>query len=171
MKTPVMVVLCRPGRPLMAKSSASIALGLTVAAVLFPLSAPAQTPACTYEACALRIKHRFFSQSIVQGAEEKKVATIGMIAPRLAIFAERSDSAHIYYRSFRSAHNTRLWLALGAAASLAGSLVASQNDEDGVAIALLAVGVGFTTGGAILSVKSRDHLSAAIWWYNRELIP
>ncbi len=169
METHLIIAVCKLYRSLVPKTATVATLGLTTGALFFPLSAMAQAADCTYETCALRVKHRFFSQEIVRGAEEAKVATLGIIAPRIALLAERSDSAQVYYHSFRSAHNTRLWLALGAAASLAGSFVASQNDEDGIAIGLLAVGVGFTTGGAILSVKSRDHLSAAIWWYNREL--
>ena len=52
-----------------------------------------EPPPCTYDRCALLLKHGAFSRSLVQGADETHVASLVFFAPRVELFAERSDSA------------------------------------------------------------------------------
>jgi len=143
-----------------------IALGLLC--VRAPVSA-AQTPEpCTYNTCALRLRHGLFSVQLVQGRDQRPVSSVGWFPPALPLFAERSDTAAQYYASFRRRHASGTVLSLAGAVALAAGLIAYDSDNDlglGLFIGSALLGIG----GAVQTVRAREQLSRAVWWYNRTL--
>ena len=134
-----------------------------------PTPSTAQEPdGCTYDKCALMVKSGFFRRSLVQGADEAHVASLLFLAPHLDLFAERSDSAARYYRSFHSKHNSGTWLALAGTALFAGAYIV-EGESDGVAIGLAIAGAGSIVIGTFRTAAGRNDLARALWWYNREL--
>jgi len=133
----------------------------------------AQSDDCTYDRCALRIHRGFWGPRLVRGMDEDKVAGLGMFAPRLALFAQRSDSAARYYELFRKSHNQ------GSALALAGAIVFTAftlshgpdwNQQVTTAQGVgMSVGAGLMLAGAIRLAPSHNRLSKAVWWYNRTL--
>lgn len=129
----------------------------------------AQDTACTYDACALRIKRPFFGTRLVQGRQGETVASIVFLAPRLTDMMERSDSALHYYELFRTRHNRALWMGLvGSVLYLGGFVVFEANpDAEPVALGLTIGGGAAMIASLIVGASARDPLSRAIWWYNR----
>ncbi len=134
----------------------------------------AQANGCTYDTCALRLHQGFWGPRIVRGVTGEKVAGYGLFAPRLSLFAERSDSAGRYYELFRKSHNQGSGLALAgtvifAGFALRGALEPNRNlsTVEGVG---LTVGTGLLLAGVIRLLPAHNRLSKAIWWYNRTLV-
>lgn len=147
---------------------AAFAACLAAGALSSPGAAQAQDEACTYDRCALRVHYGFLTHSIVQGSEGERVARIGIFAPDLDLFAG-SDSAAFYYSGFRSAHNSSVWLSIGALAAIATAAIVDTQDADEVVFGSLVIGGGLAIGASIRSLQARERLSTAIWWYNRSL--
>lgn len=154
----------------MTRLHASCLLALTVLCV-WPPTAPGQTPdACSYDACALRVRYRLLGGQIVQGREENRVVSLGWLAPNAPLFGERSDTAAWYYASFRRKQHVGAALGFaGLAASVAALLVGDSNQD-------LAAGLGIggsvlVIGGGIQLGRANERLSRAVWWYNRTLEP
>lgn len=152
--------------------------GRTLLVLMLGLAAAArpgrgQADGCTYDRCALRVHRGFWGPRLVRGLEGDKVAGLGLLAPRLTLFAERSDSAARYYELFRKSNNQ------GAALMLAGALVfvgvtvsAGPRWDQPVTTAQgvgLAVGLGLLVAGGIRILPAHNRLSKAVWWYNRTL--
>ena len=148
---------------------------LVLAALAVPFVAPAQEAGCTYERCALRLQHRFFSGTrIVEGASASRhIATVGMFVGRIPIFESASDSARRHYTAFRSSQNRGSVLGVIAAIALGASVgVASSPNgaEHKTAIwTLFGVGVVFAIPAGVNMTKAQDELQQAIWHYNRGL--
>jgi hypothetical protein len=146
--------------------SVAIVLGLLC------LRAPgstAQTPqACTYDACALRLRHTFFKVQLVQGMDQRPVGSLGWFAPALPLFAERSDTAARHYSSFRRRQTSGLILSLTGAVALTAGLAAYDSNND-VGLILVIGGGLLGIGGGIQSIRAGEQLSQAVWWYNRTL--
>ena len=70
-------------------------------ALLVTAQAASAQDACTYDECALKVTRGFLGTSILKGTEEERVARIILLAPHLDLFAQRSDSAGLYYEAFR----------------------------------------------------------------------
>jgi len=72
------------------------AIALLVTLCASPVAA--QSPRCTYDTCALRVRERFVSGvSIVQGPSARRVARLGMFAPHVDVLASAPDSAKAHY--------------------------------------------------------------------------
>lgn len=146
---------------------------LTLALIAFAKPSTAQVEGCSYDTCALRLHRGFWGPRIVRGMTGEKVAGYSLFAPRLSLFAERSDSAARYYELFRKSNNQ------GNGLALAGTIVfmafAFSNGLDWNQPVTTAQGVGMTVGaglvlaGAIRLHPSYNRLWKAIWWYNRTL--
>ena len=141
--------------------------------VLFawPLAAPAQTPdACSYDACALRVRYRLLGGQLIQGREESRVVSLGWLAPNAPLFGERSDTAAWYYASFRRKQHVGAALGFaGLVASVAALLVGNSNED--LAAGLGIGGTVLVIGGGIQLGRANERLSKAVWWYNRTLEP
>ena len=130
-------------------------------------SASAQD-ACTYDECALKVTRGFLGTSILKGTEEERVARIILLAPHLDLFAQRSDSAGLYYEAFRGQQNRSTWFLIGgAAAFLTGPLLARENETAGIAITV--TGIGALVVAVVESISASNKLTRAVWWYNRGL--
>lgn len=137
-------------------------------------AAAAQTP-CTYDACALRIQQKFFSGiTLVQGQNARRVARVGLFAPRVDVLAAASDSAKAHYLSFRMHQNRggRLLLVGAVAAGFAVGLASDHTyyrEHEGLIWSLAGVGFVFSIWGGANQVSASDHLQQAMWFYNRDL--
>jgi len=144
-------------------------LGLTAA------PARAQTAACTYDSCALRLRQQFFGGvSLVQGQDARRVARLGLFAPHVDALASASDSAKAHYLAFRTHQNRggALLLVGAVAAGVVGALAydeAHYRDNKGLVWGLAAVSLTFTIWGGANQMKASDQLQQAIWFYNRDL--
>jgi hypothetical protein len=140
---------------------------LSLAATLTGPALAQQDSACTWDRCALRVHRNFLGARLVRGIHEEKVAGIAWFPRPLPFLAERSDSAATHYNTFRSRQrNGTAVLLVGLAAVVASSAIVAGGDDG----AGLAVGVGGFTlmlaGGALVA-SGQNHLSRAVWWYNR----
>jgi hypothetical protein len=136
--------------------------------------ATAQAAGCTYDACALRLQHRFWSGiTLVQGHEARRVARVGgLFAPHVDLLASAPDSAKAHYLAFRTNQNRGgAFMLLGAVfAAAAGALAYDQYEgHEGVFWGLLGAGLTFSIIGGGNVRKANDHLEQSIWFYNREL--
>jgi hypothetical protein len=137
-------------------------------------SARAQAAGCTYDACALRLQHRFWSGiTLVQGHEARRVARVGgLFAPNIDLLASAPDSAKTHYLAFRTHQNRGgVFVLLGAVfAGAAGALAYDQYEgHEGFFWGLLGAGLTFSIIGGSSVRKANDHLEQSIWFYNREL--
>jgi len=136
-------------------------------------SVQAQSPACTYDTCALRLRTRFFSGvSIVQGREARRVGKVGLFASRVDVLAGGSDSVRFHYQAFRSHQNTGGILTLVGltGAAVASGLAERDYEANKTAIwSLLGVGLVFSIWGGAHLAAGNDHLQQSIWFYNRDL--
>lgn len=147
----------------------------TVALVCFaagasPAPAGAQEPACTYDACAVRLQTRFFGGTrLVQGASQQPISRNGFFALRIDAFASAGDSVRLPYERYRGYAQRGGVLALlsGVAGGLAYYYYDRQGDES--------MGTVFVASGLVLGLvsaynvsKGTDHLNRAIWAYNRQ---
>jgi hypothetical protein len=138
-------------------------------------SIQAQTPGCTYDTCALRLRNRFWSGiSLVQGGDARRVARLGLFAPRIDLLASANDSAKTHYLAFRTRQNRGGALLLVGAvfAGAAGGLLREQatyDDHKTLFWSLLSVGFVFSVWGGANHVSASDHLQQSIWYYNRDL--
>jgi hypothetical protein len=133
-------------------------------------SVTAQVTGCSYEACALRIKRKFFTgDEVVRGVGEEHVASIWFFAPKISLLSERADSAAHYYQSFRTIHNRGTWIGLTGVAMMVAGIIVAGGDNEALAIGLTVGGAVPLTWGVVESVRARDRLGRAIWWYNGSL--
>jgi hypothetical protein len=149
---------------------------VVLASVGLPHASPAQAAGCTYDRCALRIQYRPFADRIVQGADEKLVARLGMFASHIAPLADASGTVRTHYEEYRTRHNRGAALGLvGAAANIALAFVLlnaidqSNDNPPAAAWVLAAAGIGFSIAGGVTIRGARDHLARSIWHYNRSV--
>jgi hypothetical protein len=134
-----------------------------------PTSLTAQVPeTCSYDACALRLRHTFFKTQLVQGNEARPVASLGLFAPRVSLFAERSDTAGRYYASFRRRATSGTLLGLAGLVLTTLGLVEYDSDHDTGLVLVIGGGLLGIVGGIQVN-RAREQLSQAVWWYNRTL--
>jgi hypothetical protein len=143
---------------------------LTAALLIFVTSTPVsaqQESQCTWDRCALRVQRNFFGARLVRGIDGEKVMGLGLFPRALPFLAERSDSAAVHYDAFRSRQSSGTVMALLAvAAFIAGGVAYEHGNEGtgtGIMLGSLTLGV---VGGAVLA-SGQNHLSQAVWWYNR----
>jgi hypothetical protein len=123
---------------------------------------------CSYDACALRLRHTFWKTQIVQGQKDSPVASVGLFPPAVPLFAERSDSAARYYASFRRRATSSAVLGLAGLAAITVGLLVEGDDHDAGLVLVIGGGLLGTVGG-ILRTGAQERLSRAVWWYNRSL--
>jgi hypothetical protein len=124
---------------------------------------------CSYDACALRLRQSFFKRQLVQGKDARPVASLGLFAPKVSIFAQRSDTAAQYYASFRRRATTGTLLGLAGLVVTTLGLVEYDHDHD-TGLALVIGGGLLGIGGGIQQTRATEQLSRAVWWYNRTLM-
>ena len=135
----------------------------------------AQSSACTYDTCALRLRSRFFSgMSIVQGHDARRVAKLGLFAPHVDVLASGSDSVRSHFQAFRKHQSTggALTLIGALAGGVAAGLAYDRAHYDAHKTAfwsLAAVSLTFSLWGGAHVTSGRDHLERSIWFYNRDL--
>ena len=154
-----------------APSLSGVSRGAVVIAALAGLCIrPCQGQAsdCTYDLCALRLH----SGSVVQGLEGKRIAKLGMFSSRIAVFEQAPDSVRGHYNSFRSAKRTGTLLEVVALAAMTTGLVliADQGKSNDASQVFFFAGLGFSIGGGFAFRGAANHLSQAVWWYNRGLV-
>jgi len=140
-----------------------------VAATLASLStqpALAQDSACTYDRCAVRLH----SGRMVQGMDGKRIASLGMFSSRIAVFERAPDSVRAHYNAFRSAKHTGTLLeVISIATATTGLFLVADGRSHDAGEVLFYAGVGLSIGGGFAFRNAGNHLSQAIWWYNRGL--
>ena len=154
------------GRPYLL--AASLAAGV-MALNLTPASA--QAPDCTYDRCALQLRGGFWGVRVLHGRNQEPIARVGLFSSRISVFATASDSVQWHYRFFRSrkAAGTALQF-LGLAATTVGLVIIADQQESSAAGSIFVFGgLGLSVGGSISLQGASNHLSQAIWWYNRGL--
>lgn len=120
---------------------------------------------CTYDTCALRLKHGFWSRQLVRGIQEEKVAGFGLLAPDLSKVHNPDGSPNPYLAAYRGhANKGTLGLTLGLAAMTIGFLVTENNETAGVTLVLTSF--GFTIFGGVHSIRAHEDLSRGVWLYN-----
>ena len=145
-----------------------------------PANAPAgvtAAPACTYDACALRVEQR----AILRGAGGARVGRLGTFgAPALAPIVAGSDSAARHAADFDRDYGTGKKLLHGGALAALVPLTVVYNRtlfDDGrdvrtgdwVLLAAAIPGLAVEIWGARKVERSLRSLSRAVWWYNRDL--
>src|SRR5262249_20722301 len=120
---------------------------------------------CTYDQCAIR----FHSGRLVQGVEGKPFARLGIFSAHIRAFERGSDSVRTHYDAFRSHQRTGTALELlGLAAMTAGLFVIEDRGHSSDAGQILFfLGAGISLGGGFALRSASNHLSQAVWWYNR----
>jgi hypothetical protein len=121
------------------------------------------------EACALRVRYRLFRTEVVRGPEDLRVARIGFGAPPLEEIFSRSHEASLSFERFGKNHNRSSWLRVLGGIEIAAGLVARSLDEEDWAVGLSISGVVIEMAAMLFRTRANEHLSRAIWWYNRSL--
>jgi hypothetical protein len=155
----------------MRRSILPFAVQLTLATAAAPLIA--QTPACTYDQCALRVAYSPAGSAVVRGAEEVVVDGLGFWAGDMASVFVGSSLSQDLADGYRLRHNAGTVLTGVGTILFFASLIASDGNlsiglGDGSTLAWLG-GVALIAIGTRVSVSGDDHLSRAIWEYNRTL--
>ncbi|HUE77823.1 MAG TPA: hypothetical protein VMM83_07775 [Longimicrobiales bacterium] len=129
---------------------------------------------CTFDACALRVEHRFNGLRVVRGLEAQPVATLGLFGNSLAEVVASSDSAFAYaLESDRQKRASTAWgiFSLVASAAAAWDFTTGFWERDPGAVMYAGFGIGL--GAAMVSgwqaTRSLDSVEKAVWWYNRDL--
>ena len=146
------------------------------ALVLIPLIlgtaavAEAQQAGCSYDSCALRLRYRGTGdRRIVAGDPGHSVEDGGFWSKNVPVLAAGSDSVRFHYVEYRS-HATRAgWV--GVFGAVAVGVAASLNFDDDKTAAISLYSGGFILGiiSAVNHSRSEEHLSRAMWLYNRDL--
>lgn len=138
-----------------------------------PHRTSAQVPQeCTYDQCALRIHHSPAGAALVRGVDQVVVNGLGLWAGDLSrVFAGDPRSQSLADR-YRVRHNAGTVLSVAGGIMFFGGLLASDGnisiDLDTKSLVTLG-GLALTVVGTRVSVSGDDHLSRAIWEYNRGL--
>ena len=129
---------------------------------------------CSYERCAVRLEHRFWSTRLVQGANSRWIGTVSASGPRISIFDSSADervrssyqSFLVHRRSARSIRLMSLGLYLGA-----GTLFASSDGKGAqiLGTGLLVMGNWVGHSAMYAQGEASAALDLAIWHYNRGL--
>ena len=151
-------------------------LALPLVVLLFavsPSGTRAQVPeTCTYDACALRIHYSPAGAALVRGVDQVVVNGLGLWASDMGrVFAGNRRSQDLA-DGYRMRHNAGTVLSVAGGIMFFGGLLASDGnisiDLDTKSLVTLG-GLALTIVGTRVSVSGDDHLSRAIWEYNRTL--
>lgn len=150
------------------------ALFVLVASLVAPQRVHAQAPVPTcevYEQCALGLTAKLTGISVVQGAEEKRLATLGFFVPGGRfdhVFAGDSTAIRIGRMALRE-RRIGATLTVGAAVTLIAATylaIVGEIDEStagGVGLGGLALGAA----AVHYQFKADNSLSRAVWTFNR----
>jgi hypothetical protein len=151
-------------------------LALPLPVLLFAASPSwicAQVPeTCAYDACALRIHYSPAGAALVRGVDQVVVNGLGLWASDMGrVFAGNRLSQDLA-DGYRMRHNAGTVLSVAGGIMFFGGLLASDGnisiDLDTKSLVTLG-GLALTVVGTRVSVSGDDHLSRAIWEYNRLL--
>jgi len=149
---------------------------LVLAFVLCCEAASAQGPACSYEACGLRVVDGggyFASQVVVRGRQGYSVALARRSTTLDDLFAV-SDSAAVHYARFETQDRyADVFGWIGTGLMVSGFVVDLLGEGGLFSRSFLLYGGGLAvTYGVALPAQRRAStaLSNAIWWYNRSLL-
>lgn len=150
-----------------------------VALVTAPFATEAQpSPArsaagCTYETCALRVEHAFFSgPRLLRGRAGVEVSRLGAFGGGVDTLLAGPDLAALHAR--RYVRDVRTANTLGLLSAVAFVVVATRTDwfRDDATDSEVAIGLT-GTALALVSIPFRLHaqqnLSRAVWFYNAAL--
>jgi hypothetical protein len=151
---------------------AAIVLG--IATIVGVAAGAAQTEACAYVRCALRIEDHGIGRTprLVQGVEARTVAKIGLFAPRIPRFETSRDSVQVPYQAFRQHLNSSgVLLIVGSAVALSSAIFMKQtvHGHPGAFIGLLSVGTGISVAGIAVRAGGKHDLERAVSRYNDAL--
>lgn len=129
-------------------------------------------PTCTYDECALRIHYSPAGAALVRGVDEVVVNGLGLWASNMGrVFAGNRLSQDLA-DGYHLRHNAGTVLSLAGGIMFFGGLLASDGnisiDLNTTSLVTLG-GLALTVIGTRVSVSGDDHLSRAIWEYNRLL--
>lgn len=135
---------------------------------------PVASPACTYDACALRVEPGLFTRDLLQGVDGVRVGHFGVIDSDLeeAVFgsAYAVEQAREYDRSHRLALLTGIaGAALFVLSVPDGVLRRGDGLGDGIQAAAGIGGLVLGIASVRFQVQSERALSRAVWEYNRTL--
>jgi hypothetical protein len=134
------------------------------------LRTPADTAACSYDRCALRIQPHPWSTHLVQGVDDRP---LGGLDSRRDLFALAGDSARVHYDAYRAlANRTHAARLVGVASYVASAalLLGSKNKvAHGFGVGFLVLGYATAHGTVYSTAAARSELDQAIWFYNRTL--
>lgn len=129
---------------------------------------------CTFDACALRVEHRFGGLRVVRGLEAEPVATLGLFGNTLAEVVASSDSAYVYaLESDRQKRASTAWWIFGLVATVVGASDYTagfwERDPGTLTYVGLGIGLGATMVSGWQATRSLDSVEKAVWWFNRDL--
>ncbi len=144
--------------------------GITMALLLHPLppvapQAPRAPQACTYQACALAVSYQPFQ--LVRG-EEREPLGRGLFGPDIRVLLNAGGQAADWAASYRRYHRAQQIMGVSALAAGATMYGVYRDDDQKLAISLIAVGVVFGALEEAFQLTSLSRLNRAVWWFNRQ---
>jgi hypothetical protein len=112
--------------------------------------------------------------AILAGALGREVASFGLLRPpHVRSLIERSDSSSYHFGIVEESYSSgRIMQLVGGLVFAAGYVLVDANDDDTsawIALGLGVTGAGLGIIGSRRVSRSRDAMSASIWWYNSSL--
>jgi hypothetical protein len=134
-------------------------------------SAVTRAAVCNYEQCALRLRFGYLNSHVVQGANNRKVGTLGAfsatdVSPLMKSVPEAAGEAQHSRRSYAVARSI-IWS--GALIGAAGIGLTSASHGNSLGIATVATGLIVSSYGAWRQHLSLNQLRHSISLYNRSL--
>ncbi|MBM4185286.1 MAG: hypothetical protein FJ207_13880 [Gemmatimonadetes bacterium] len=130
------------------------------------------SPACTYDTCALRVAYSPAGAALVRGTDQVVVNGLGLWSGDMRRAFEGNRLSQDLANGYRVRHNAGTVLSVAGGILFFGGLLASDGnisiDLDTNSLVTLG-GLALTVVGTRVSVSGDDHLSRAIWEYNRTL--
>ena len=139
----------------------------------------AETSACQYVTCAVRLTTGFGGQRLVRGENSDEVLKINFTGSNAADFLSRVPGAAVPAREFRTRRTRASVFAIfGAVAAGYFFLRAYPSDDStfdadltSLDYAVLISGFAASLLGAVETTRSTNALSRAVWEFNRAPVP
>jgi hypothetical protein len=138
--------------------------GVTMALLLHPIVPAAHQP-CTYQACALAVSFQPFQ--LVRG-EEREPLGRNLFGPKVQVLLDAGGEAADWAASYRRYHRAQQIMGVSALAAGATMYGVYHDDDQKLAVSLIAVGVVFGVLEEAFQLTSLSRLNRAVWWFNRQ---